>query len=73
MGLFGDSDEIENKGSNTVSVTNAIVLDHNDVFYLIYFIAFVKLIELLFKIYSSIQHKAKRRYAMSQANGLDKI
>lgn len=61
--MFWDkSEEINNEGTNSVTVSNSIRLDHDDLAYLLYFIAFVKLIELLFVIYKAVQHKVKKRY-----------
>lgn len=66
--MFWSSEEITNHGTNDnkVTVANAITLDHNDAIYILYFIAFAKVIELLFMLYKGISHKVKRRVIQRQ-------
>lgn len=68
INMFWSSEEIENRGTitNSVTVANAITLDHNDALYILYFIAFVKLIELFYIVYKSVVQNVKRRMQLRQ-------
>lgn len=68
--MLWSSEEITNKGvnENTVTVANAITLNHDDAIYMLYFITFVKLVELLSIIYRSINKRMRRRYANNNNN-----
>lgn len=58
--MFWDSEEqTGNHAANSVSVTNAIKLDHPEVIYVLYFIAFCVLVDVMIKIYNSFQRKMK--------------
>lgn len=58
--MFWDSEETtDNHAANTVTVTNAIKLNHPEVIYVLYIIAFCVVVDIVLKIYNSFHRKMK--------------